>query len=211
MNFDLKFNGSSILSNTSKMPGKSISTSAFNCQTGSKLAEIEGSVCEDCYARKRSYTWPSTVNAMANREQFFEHPDFIPWMVNVLKRDRSDVFRWFDSGDVQSVTQCLAILEVCDQTPEKRHWIPTKEAGYWSKALRMRDLPENVTVRLSAPMKDQQLPVPKWTENTSMVASKGSEAPSGVHTCPAPEQGGKCGDCRACWTREVTTVCYKEH
>ena len=37
-----------ILSNTSKMPGKSISLDANICKTGSKLAKVKGSVCHDC-------------------------------------------------------------------------------------------------------------------------------------------------------------------
>jgi hypothetical protein len=30
-------------------------------------------------------------------------------------------------------------------------------------------------------------------------------------TCPAPSQGGKCGDCRACWDPKVKVVSYGKH
>ena len=29
--------------------------------------------------------------------------------------------------------------------------------------------------------------------------------------CPAYKQDGECGSCRACWSREVKQVSYKEH
>ena len=53
-----------MLSNVSKMPGKSISLDAFECKTGSKLAKIKGSVCFDCYARKGMYRMPNVRNKM---------------------------------------------------------------------------------------------------------------------------------------------------
>ena len=37
------------------------------------------------------------------REAFFNAPDFVPRMVNVLNIVRSEWFRWFDSGDVADV------------------------------------------------------------------------------------------------------------
>ena len=40
------------------MPGKSISLSAEKCITGSKLAKIKDTVCEDCYALKGAYRYP---------------------------------------------------------------------------------------------------------------------------------------------------------
>ena len=29
--------------------------------------------------------------------------------------------------------------------------------------------------------------------------------------CPAYKQDGECGSCRACWSRKVKQVSYKEH
>ena len=30
-------------------------------------------------------------------------------------------------------------------------------------------------------------------------------------TCPAPTQGGKCLDCRACWSKDIKSVIYGKH
>ena len=59
-----------LLSNVSKMPGYSISRSAWLCGVGSRLAEIEGSTCAKCYARKGMYHMPN-VKKMIEREEFF--------------------------------------------------------------------------------------------------------------------------------------------
>ena len=40
------------LTRTEKMPGFSYSLPAWECQTGNKLSEIEGTPCFDCYAKK---------------------------------------------------------------------------------------------------------------------------------------------------------------
>ena len=43
------------LSKPSKMPSFAWSISARRCQTGSKLVNVKGSVCEGCYALKNRY------------------------------------------------------------------------------------------------------------------------------------------------------------
>ena len=138
-----------LLSNVSKMPGYSISRDAWLCGVGSRLAEIEGSTCEKCYARKGMYHMPNVKAKMLEREAFFNAPDFVPRMVNVLNIVRSEWFRWFDSGDVADVGMALNILEVCRQTPNKRHWIPSREFKVWTRALQIDRLPDNAVLRMS--------------------------------------------------------------
>tara|TARA_X000001388_G_scaffold73593_1_gene65502 strand:- start:2136 stop:2765 length:630 start_codon:yes stop_codon:yes gene_type:complete len=195
-----------LLSNVSKMPGYSISRSAWLCDVGSRLAEIEGSTCENCYARKGMYHMPNVKAKMIEREAFFNAPDFVPRMVNVLNIVRSEWFRWFDSGDVGSVGMALNIIDVCRQTPHKRHWIPSREFKVWTRALQIDRLPDNAVLRMSAHMVDG--PRPKAWPTTSTVHS-GKKTLG--RTCPAPEQQGKCGDCRACWSLDISNVSYHIH
>ena len=61
----------------------------------------------------------------------------------------------------------LAIARVCELTPTIRHWLPTREAAVVKAFLRLRDLPANLTVRISATMVDDA-PV-KGHANTSTV------------------------------------------
>lgn len=200
------FKGSAILAKTSKMPGYSISTPATDCITGGKLQKLKGSVCSDCYALKGSYTFSNVKPALKKRQEFMKSPKWVELMVETLNRTKSPYFRWFDSGDVQSVEHAKQILEVVELTPSKFHWIPTKEKKIWRDALAGRMVPNNAVVRLSAAMIDGE--PPKAFYNTSTVHK--NKKPDG-HICPAPEQGNKCGDCRACWNPEIRNISYKHH
>lgn len=44
------------LTQTSKMPCKSLSLPTESCITGSKMSEIDGSICSSCYANKGFYS-----------------------------------------------------------------------------------------------------------------------------------------------------------
>lgn len=202
------YRGSAILSKTSKMPGYSISTPATDCKTGSRLRKLKGSVCSGCYAMKGSYTFSNVKPALAKRQEFMQSPRWVELMVETLNRTQSPYFRWFDSGDVQSVEHARQILEVVELTPSKFHWIPTKEKKIWRDALAGRMVPNNAVIRLSGAMIDG--PVPKSFDNTSTV-HKEKQAPTGSHICPASQQQGKCGECRACWNPEVKNVSYPWH
>ena len=195
------------LSNVSKMPGSSISRDARLCHVGSKLRNIPGSTCSKCYALKGMYNMPNVREAMARREDFFHAIDFVPRMVRVLNRLRKPEFRWFDSGDVEDERMADNILDVCEATPNKMHWIPTREKKIWRAVLRRRPLPDNVTLRVSAAMIDGEAPV--GFENTSTVSGAAGNVVG--HLCPAPTQDGKCGSCRACWSRDVKNVTYGQH
>jgi hypothetical protein len=200
------------LSKPSKMPGPSYSTSAFDCQTGSKLRDVAGSVCSKCYARKGNYVWPGVKEAHARR---------LATIVNALADDVARAkwvqamvtllagvphFRWHDSGDVQSVEHFGLIADVARATPDTMHWLPTKEPRYVKRYA--GTIPDNLIVRVSAPMIDG--PAPQGFAHTSTV-HKAAPALAGSHVCPAPSQGGKCGDCRACWSRDVANVSYAAH
>lgn len=197
------------LSRTSKMPGPYFGTSAFDCQTGSKLRAVEGSVCAKCYARKGSYVWPAVREAHARRMSALlsaidggaARAQWVSAMISLL--DGVTHFRWHDSGDLQSRAHFELIADVCKATPATRHWLPTKEPRYVDRA----NIPRNLVVRVSAPMVDQI--GPKAWPNVSSVHT--DKAPKGAHVCPAPKQGGACADCRACWTRAVKTVSYHQH
>jgi len=198
------------LSNPEKMPGKSTSIDARRCITGSKLAKKRGSVCEHCYARTGRYRMPNVRAAMERRLDGIQHPLWVLAMSRLLQRQHW--FRWFDSGDLQSVAHLRKIIAVCNATPNVRHWLPTKEHGIVRQFLKHGGvLPENLTVRLSAHMRDEifasDLP-------TSMVVDL-RPTPEGVWDCPAYAQNSKhtceSARCRACWDRGTTVVAYPLH
>ena len=182
---------------TSKMPGLSYSLPAWECKTGSKLRKIKNSVCSMCYALKGNYTrYPAIKAAQYRRLAAMKHPGWVEAMITVIKRQTW--FRWHDAGDVQDLEHLNKIFEICRATPETNHWLPTREA--WIKN-HLDSKPENLVIRFSPPMIGQQ--VDTWP-NSSMVVKEGA-------TCPAPSQGGECGDCRKCWDSSVKVVKYGKH
>jgi len=81
------------LSNTSKMPCKSWGISAKQCKTGSKLAKIEGTICNGCYALKGAYVWPVVERAHARRLELINTSSWSDNMVTAI--NNAPFFRWF--------------------------------------------------------------------------------------------------------------------
>ena len=189
------------LSRPSKMPGWSYGLPAAECKTGSKLVNVEGSTCEGCYATKGCYVFPVVQAAQYRRLESIAKPEWVDAMALLINSKKPDVFRWHDSGDVQDEAHLYKIFEVCELSPEKRHWLPTREA--WTNKY-LDQAPGNLTIRFSMPMVDQE-PAGSWLNTSTVVTTAGGR------TCPAPDQGNVCGDCRACWDPSVKNVAYGKH
>ena len=194
----LKIIGGS-LSKPSKMPGWSIGLPAKECKTGGKLQAVPGSVCYDCYALKGCYVFKVVQEAQYRRLAAIKHPLWVGAMAHLINSKKANVFRWHDSGDVQDEEHLIKIFAVCKLTPKIRHWLPTREA--WIKAF-LPECPENLVIRFSAPMVDQEAPA-SWP-NSSEVVTAGA-------TCPAAQQDNECRDCRACWDSNIKTIKYGKH
>ena len=110
------------LSSPSKMPGYAYNLPAWKCVTGVKLQAVEGSVCSGCYAMKGRYRFQNVKDAMQRRLDRLHHPRWVDAMVTLI--DQQPVFRWHDSGDLQSVQHLKNIFEVCNRTPGTMHWLP---------------------------------------------------------------------------------------
>ena len=209
------------LTATSKMPCKSLSLPTESCITGSKMAEMPGSICSSCYANKGFYSMyantikPAQFSRLDAIWQALESQEnaelWVSGMVSLIGSD--SYFRWHDSGDLQSLEHLELIVHVCEATPGCKHWLPTREYGiikdYISKHGK---LPANLIVRLSAMYPDKPVKIP-----SSLVSIQGITA-SNVHTsgatihgerCTAPDNNGSCGECRACWSGSI--VSYEMH
>ena len=195
------------LSNPSKMPddSQSFGISAKKCKTGAQLAKIAGSICEECYALDGFYIMPSTTTAHDKRIQKIYSREWVPSMATLSKRKK--YFRWFDSGDLQSMRMLINIVKIAVAVPTTTFWLPTKENKIVAAYLKKHGaFPPNLIVRVSAPMIDG--PPPKRFELTSTVHKVGAPID---HECNAHNQNNKCMDCRACWDPSVKNVSYKYH
>lgn len=196
------------LSKPSKMPGHGYSTPAKNCITGNKLASIINSICSICYAKKGRYVFPNVIAAMEKRLDSLKSLGWvnkITFLIN--KQEKSGHFRWHDSGDVQGVWHLEKIAQVARNLPHIKFWLPTREYGFVREWMKLKRLPKNLTIRLSAYMVDGKPP--------TSLAKKLGLTTSGVspdgYNCPASKQNNECGECRACWDNTVENINYKKH
>ena len=149
---------------------------------------------------KNNYTrYPAIKAAQYKRLNSITSELWIQAMTVLVKGHK--VFRWHDAGDLQSSDHLKKIFQVCENTPETKHWLPTQERKYLP--LPGSKIPKNLVIRLSGSKVDGPAPT-AWT-HTSTVVTDGSA------TCPAPKQGGKCLSCRACWNPDIKNISYGKH
>jgi hypothetical protein len=199
------------LSNPAKMPSFAWGIPIEYCVTGTKLAQIEGTICNKCYAGKGCYVFPVVRAMYEKRYQAIELPEWVDYMAELItqkyknKKEEDRYHRWFDSGDVQSYSHLMKIFEVCKLTPHIKYWLATREYQIIDK-ITEKDVPKNLCLRVSTTKVDS--PQPKFWKWTSGV-HKDKKAIG--HECPSQTQDNKCGSCRACWSRKVKQVSYEEH
>lgn len=205
MNFKEAQSIAGSLGRPSKMPGFSYGLPAQECKAGKTLATIPGSVCHNCYALKGRYSFSTVKRAQYNRYESLQHPQWVDAMVTMIGSKACSHFRWHDSGDLQGVWHLRNLVEVALRLPDVKFWTPTRETKMVRQYLDTHgEFPPNFVLRVSGAMIDgKEL---KSFPNTSTVTSYVYEA-----TCPAPNQGGICGECRACWNPAVRNVSYLRH
>ena len=200
------------LSKTSKMPCSSFNLSAWRCNNGSKLAKIKGSVCDGCYAMTGFYNmFKKKHEANHDRKLNNYYKDTKLWTSTfssyLNKYEKSGYFRWFDSGDIPSYDFLLNIVNIAKNTPNIKHWLPTKEYKLINKFYKQgNSVPSNLVIRVSAPMVDTEI---NGYPNTSSVIKTSN--PTGSYTCNAPQQDNQCKDCRLCWNKDIKNIAYKYH
>lgn len=167
-------------------------------------------MCEKCYTKRNNYLWPAVQARMQRRYEIWRDMDPMEWIHKfslVLNHKKAgDYFRWFDSGDLQSVDMLWQINTIAYLTPWMKHWLPTKEAQMVHDFLREKGgFADNLTLRVSLPMFEDKRPVKYDPRILTASSSKVS------WDCPAHTQGNKCGDCRKCWDKSILHVTYRRH
>ena len=206
-----KITGGGITKGNSKMPFWSYGISAWDCKTGSKLANKQDTVCSGCYARKGRYLFGNLKKAFKLRSESIKDALWVEAMTYQIKRyciGKQNYFRWHDTGDLQNLNHFKNIIKIAHKCPDVIFWLPTREIGIISKAHSQGiKPPDNLMVRVSSHMLGQKpfTHLPDWC-STSTVDWDESK-----NNCPAPDQGGQCGDCRNCWTHKVKNVNYHKH
>lgn len=201
------------LSRPSKMPCYSWGIPAQACITGKKLAAIQGSVCQKCYALKGFFRQHKVQAAYQRRLERSDDPKWVQAMIKLVYWQAIERgtphFRWFDSGDLQSVSMLRNICAVATGTPEIKHWLPTREYRIVEEYLEENSLPANMVIRVSAPLVDGSAPslcdLPTSTVHTAELNV------SGLACSASLSKPANCGSCRACWDHGVQNVSYPLH
>ena len=236
-----------LMSKPEKMPEWSFNIPAKTCKVGRHLVWQKNSNCYDCYALEGHYRNSIVQQALFRRLGFAVHnPNFIRAMSFLINlrcdgkvgakekrwykehgmkvRDYWTVkrFRWFDSGDIQSEKMLDDICQICRNTPNVLHWLPTKEHKIVKRYIEAGNkIPDNLDLRLSSLFKSNTsvrrvtklairlglntatvLPPNEWEKADHSITS---------FKCMSSKQGNKCLKCKACWTHKVLNVVYKEH
>lgn len=198
------------LSKTSKLDNiLSWSLQALETCPGSiSSAGVLVDACSGCYATTGCYSFKGTKAVRADNKAAWQESGWVDTMVSALSKQR--FFRWFDSGDMYSLSLAVKMYAVMVATPNTKHWLPTrmyKFAKFETILAQMEALP-NVMVRRSSDAVDGT-----YTAGVhgSTIVPAGMPLPAGVVACTAPDNGGKCSGCRACYSKDVPVVAYIAH
>lgn len=199
------------LGKPSKMPGRTYGIPARACHVGAKLAKVEGSTCSSCYAMRGNYIFRDVIKSQNTRLASITGPQWVEAMVYLIEhgvKHDNPYFRWHDSGDLQSIQHLTRICAIAALTPWCHHWLPTREASIVARYLKQGGkVPSNLVIRQSATMVNGTAPKGLGLPTSTVHAGT---RPTG-RLCPAPAQGNKCNDCRACWSQRVRNVSYHIH
>lgn len=198
------------ISTTSKLDGvRSWSLQARETCPGSFGSDGElVPACQGCYAVGGNYRYPNVKEPRIENRGDWKRDGWADDMVAALRNDR--FFRWFDSGDMYALPLAEKILEVMTRTPWVRHWLPTrmhKFSKFADVLARMQALP-NVMVRPSSDSVTGEY-VPGIHGSTIVPAL--DQVPEGATLCHAANNAGKCGPCRACYSKDIAVVAYVAH
>jgi hypothetical protein len=198
------------ISTTSKLDGvRSWSLQARDTCPGS-LADDGALVpaCAGCYAVGGNYRFANVRAPREHNREDWQRDAWVDDMVAALANDTH--FRWFDSGDLYDIRLARKVYSVMKRTPWVAHWLPTrmhKFAKFATVLSAMQALP-NVVVRPSSDTVDGT-----YTDGLhgSCIVPAIDAVPAGATLCHAATNSGKCGPCRACYSKDVPVVAYLAH
>lgn len=191
------------------MPCLSWSLQALDTCPGSVSASGElVDACKGCYATDGNYRFKNVKAPRLHNRDDWKRDAWVDDMVKAL--DNSRYFRWFDSGDMYHIGLAEKILMVMERTPWCKHWLPTRMHKFakFGAVIERMELCDNVVVRKSS---DSITGGVIQANNSSTIIPTSDDADGGMTVCKAYERDGKCGDCRACWDKDVKVIAYPQH
>jgi hypothetical protein len=146
---------------------------------------------------------------MRRRLESLTDPRWVEAVSTLIHLSGDRYFRWNDSGDLQEMEHIGKIIQVCENLPRVKFWLPTREYHTVEAFRRLGgQIPQNLCIRLSAHLIDGKPPV-GYGLPVSVVVSKDTRLPRRAFACTAFRRNNRCGSCRACWDTAVRMVSYR--
>ena len=200
-----------MLSKTSKLGCSSWSLQALDTCPGARGDDGEAvDACKFCYARRGNYVYPNVKRVREVNLEDWKSDDWVDRMVSAIGADL--YFRWFDSGDCYHRDLAIKICEVMLRTPDTEHWFPTRMHKFdkFKDVLYDMSILPNVVLRISSDSVTGEC-LDSYLCSSVIVPYAGFPTSLPSVECDAYKRGGKCGDCRACWSKDVKIVSYPYH
>lgn len=203
------------LSKPSKMPCLTWSLEARKTCPGSvdPITKKSIAVCDGCYASYGFYKMPDPIRIRVTNRRDWLRKEWVNEMIEAIMAQKPDAegkryFRWFDSGDVYHPHLAEKIYEVMKGTPKVKHWLPTRsyKVPKIRETLEKMKLLRNVMVRYSSDSVNGE-----YESHHGSTVIPDHDFKIKAKKCDAYERDGKCGDCRACWSKSVKRVAYVAH
>lgn len=197
------------LSKTSKLDGiLSWSLQALDTCPGS--VNPDGSLvpaCSGCYATTGNYNYPNVKAPRIHNREDWQRESWVSDMVSALENSR--YFRWFDSGDMYSLSLADKIYQVMQATPWVKHWLPTRMVKFdkFKPIIAKMQALDNVVVRFSSDSVSGDF---VDGLHGSTIIPDPSHHKAGF-LCQAYEHEGKCNGCRACYNKSIPLIAYPAH
>lgn len=185
------------INHTGKMEGmQSLSTSAIcnpNCQNN---RNIDGSICQHCYACAMQKRYSNLTNVLVRNGETLS-TDIIP--CEDLPRINAAVFRLEAFGDLINENHLINYLNICRKNPLTRFALWTKHFHVCDKVFGEMGIekPANLKIIASSLMVNQPIKRPAWADSTFTVFSSEKEAEKLGRKINCGKR--KCMDCLRCY------------
>ena len=134
---------------TGKMSGMaSISTAVTTNERCKRNAQIEGSICQKCFAAKQMKIFPSMEKPMVENQRILTSEILPPEKLPVINHI---YFRFEAFGDLNNSMQVINYFNICKKNPRVKFALWTKNPDYIAEAIRDgHSKPENLNIVLSS-------------------------------------------------------------
>lgn len=134
---------------TGKMAGMaSISTAVTTNERCAKNAQIEGSICQKCFAAKQMKIFPSMESPMVANQRILTS-EILP--MEKLPIINNIYFRFEAFGDLNNATQVINYFRICYKNPKVKFALWTKNPDFIESAINAGyEKPHNLNIVLSS-------------------------------------------------------------